>query len=214
VTTTAPPTTSSVPTTAVTTNYPAGASVVSTGCPAEVVPQTSADTGGQDAETAQDIVVHEYPVHGATADELRAQLRQCGPTSEGTTYDGLTKWYISWRFGFDSSNGCRIAWSKVHVLVDVYLPKWDEAPGSTLEPEWNRYVTALRDHEMGHVQHGLDGANQAASAISNVAPAPTCGDLEASANQAGHAVLDTFRHEDQAYDDETDHGATQGARFP
>ena len=215
VETTAPSTSSSVAAVpAAPPTYPTGASIVPTTCPAEVIPRGVENPSGQSSPVTQEIIVHPYPIHGTTAADLRAQMNECGIRDGGITVDGRTNWYVSWNFGLDGSSGCHVTWTKVHVLVDMYLPQWEEASGSAIEPQWNRYLTALIDHEGGHMQHGIDAANETASAISSLPPAATCDEMDTQANQAGQRVLAAFNQQDVAYDDETGHGRTQGAVFP
>ena len=158
-------------------------------------------------------MVHEYPVSGSSTAELVAQLDQCGPKADDGPYDGFTDWFVSWSWRYDTSNGCRLDDVKVHVRVDMYLPRWAEAAGSPLEAEWNAFATALHAHEAGHQQLAFDAADQAHSAISGVPADSDCSRVGELANQAANGVIDAFIQHEIAYDDDTDHGANQGVVF-
>ncbi len=195
--------------------YPSGATFVAADCPAVVALPHIEDSSAQDQPVTQTIVVHEYSVQGPSIADVRAQLDACGPHDEtGSRHDAYTKWYVSWGFGFDRSNGCRVDGVKVHLLVDMYVPRLDADASAPAASPWAPYQTALLGHENGHVQNGIDAANQAEAAMSSLAPAATCDEAQALANQAAQQVTDAAAQRDLTYDADTDHGRTQGAEFP
>ena len=63
----------------------------------------------------------------------------------------------------------------------MYLPQWEEASGSAIEPQWNRYLAALIDPRLGTCSTAST-PRWTASAISNLPPAAT---MYAAAERSG-----------------------------
>jgi predicted secreted Zn-dependent protease len=88
------------------------------------------------------------------------------------------------------------------------MPRW--VPPKTASPglvaKWANYTHALAEHEKGHVDFVVANYRSVAKAIKSA----TCG----TAETAAQAAIDPIRQHDIDYDVVTDHGATQGARFP
>jgi predicted secreted Zn-dependent protease len=155
-----------------------------------------------------------YDVAGASADELRAQLDLHGPTGQ---QDAYTDWWVQWRYDrVQAANGCELRSLAVTLDVTFTFPRWsppdDAAPG--LRERWEDYLAALRVHEEGHKEIALRAANEIAAALSSLPASPSCAELEQAADGTGERILERYRQQELSYDRQTDHGATQGARFP
>ena len=148
-----------------------------------------------------------YDVTGSTATAVRAQMYQLGPVDHGQHEDAYTAWYINWRWP-PGPGGCDLADVTVSDTITVTFPRWTPpaAASQALVADWVRYTHALATHEEGHV----DFVVATLPAVKQAIESATC----ATADAAGNAVLDRIRQHDLAYDAATDHGATQGARFP
>jgi predicted secreted Zn-dependent protease len=150
-----------------------------------------------------------YEISGATADQLRAQLNVLGPIGDdGYKADATTHWDIHWTWTTNSVSECQLATTTVSYQIQVIFPHW--TPPQTASPEliakWTNYTKALAEHEQGHVDFVVSSIPQLEAAIKGA----TC----ETANAAGQAVLSLIRRHDLEYDAATNHGATQGARFP
>jgi predicted secreted Zn-dependent protease len=159
-----------------------------------------------------------YPISGRTAAELRAQMDRLGPLdSYGDRYDALTSWWISWRFRYGASGSrCRIAGVSAQVKLAFVFPRWQKPAGAraALVRKWRRYLDALNLHEQGHASNALGAARRIMSAIRSLGPESSCDILGGHANDIGHHEVALANAADLAYDKKTDHGASQGARFP
>jgi len=155
-----------------------------------------------------------YDVVGASADELRAQLDSRGPTGR---QDAYTDWWVQWRYDYvQTASGCSVRSLSVNVDVTITFPHWT-SPGDVsteLEGQWRAYLAALAVHEDGHKRIALEAANEIATALSSLLAYPSCAKLERDADATGERILERYRQQEQSYDRETEHGATQGARFP
>lgn len=145
-----------------------------------------------------------YDVGGATADEIRAQLTACGPGS----YDAYTRWNVRWQWPGYGTAECRLQEVEVSYDITVTFPRWTPPPQTAPELvlKWNAYLYALALHENGHVANVVSHYPAVVAAIKN----STC----LAAETAAQGVLQQLRDFDLHYDAGTDHGRTQGARFP
>ena len=135
----------------------------------------------------------------------------------GRRFDGYTRWYVSWRYQYSNSGGsCAIASVTTSVKVTMTLPRWSNESGgnSATRQQWARYLAALEQHEQGHRRHGVEAAHEVDRAIAAMPPAGSCDALGANANALGTSILRKYNQLDLDYDRDTQHGATQGARFP
>ncbi len=150
-----------------------------------------------------------YAVGGTTAAQVRARLNTRAPSSpDGCRCDAFTRWRFRWSWPGYGSADCRLSKAVVSLHVDVVFPRWTHpsaaAPG--LAAAWARYARALARHEQGHVDYAVAHYPAVVRAIKG----GTC----RSAAAAAQAQLALIRKHDVSYDAATQHGATQGARFP
>lgn len=158
-----------------------------------------------------------YEVAGSSAEQLRASINRMRPNDgKGERHDAVTRWDVHWQYRYRSAAGaCALTSFTTSVEVLTTLPTWsNREAGSRLAERWDRYITALKDHERGHARIGLRAAREIQERISALEPAPTCPLLEESIKSKGEALLDAHRSEEVEYDRRTKHGSLQGARFP
>jgi predicted secreted Zn-dependent protease len=155
-----------------------------------------------------------YRVLGTSANALREQMRQLGPTDRFGRWAASTRWDLKWSYPYDRADGgCRSGPVSVDLAVTFTLPRWDapaDAPAELVE-RWDRYVAALSHHEEGHRDIAVDAANEIAGTIEAVPAHATCRQFERAADTAARSVVERYRGLQIAYDDATGHGATQGA---
>ena len=150
-----------------------------------------------------------YEITGSTAEDLRAQMDFLGPIDDnGHRYDALTRWFIRWYWPGFGQSPCELDKATVSYEVKVIFPRWiplkDALP--KLVAQWEDYINALAEHEKGHVDYFVKNYQSVTVAIKNA----NCH----TADSAAHAALVPLRKHDDEYDAITDHGKTQGARFP
>ncbi len=158
-----------------------------------------------------------YDVRGSTAAEVRNKLNALGHKStDGKTFDGLTESQISWRFTRRSTGyGCAMDSVNTTVNVTFTMPQWVDrysAP-QDVRLQWDAYYEALRRHEEGHKEIAVQGAREIEQALLTMS-ARDCAQLDAQANAKGHQILELVRARQRQYDARTEHGKTQGAKFP
>jgi predicted secreted Zn-dependent protease len=162
----------------------------------------------------------EYPVTGDTRDEIAASINSYWQgRSRDKPWDGYiayATWNVQWRYRFVEKAGrCRVTRVRVAVDVDVVYPRWD--PPLTASPilvsRWQYNIAALRLHERGHAQNGLDTAAEVVRALTAIKSKGTCKQLERALDAAGEAIVERGAERDKVYDLETGHGRTQGVGF-
>ena len=153
-----------------------------------------------------------YAVRGDNAAALREDITR----NRRNGWDGYTDWQVNWRYRFEERPGsCGLAAIEVQATVRVSLPEWRaEQPKRRLEQRWSRYISALQEHEQGHVENAQRGAQAVDSALRGLAPQRDCGAMGKLADATCQRVLERVREWDRQYDARTEHGRTQGAVFP
>jgi predicted secreted Zn-dependent protease len=150
-----------------------------------------------------------YAVGGVTEAQIRARLNANAPASpDGFKGDAYTSWNYRWSWPGYGSSACTLAKAVVTLTVDVHFPRWThpKAASAAVAAAWNRYAKALAVHESGHANYARARYPFVLRAIRRA----TC----RTADAAAQAQLALIRKHDVAYDASTNHGATQGARFP
>ncbi|MEW6349106.1 MAG: DUF922 domain-containing Zn-dependent protease [Thermodesulfobacteriota bacterium] len=158
-----------------------------------------------------------YDVRGSTAAELRNNMNRLGTkASDGKTYDGFINWNVGWRFKYvPTASGC--AMTRVQAIVDISytMPRWvgRHAAPRELRDKWDRFCEALKRHEEGHKNIAVKGASEIERALLTMS-SRDCVQLDAKANALGERLLEKIREREREYDALTNHGITQGTRFP
>lgn len=157
-----------------------------------------------------------YTYYTATADansSLRETLNKATPIHiDDNPFHGYTKWNVKWHYRWiKQANGqCKITTVTTDVTGKITLP---ELLGATAEQiaAFNRYVSALRVHELGHYDIGRETATVIDNGILALPQMSSCKELEATANALGYQTLDDYKAREKQYDASTNHGETQGA---
>ena len=159
--------------------------------------------------------INYYVFGGATVAEMNAQLARLGPKTAEGSFHAYTSWYVKWNYDYDRSSGtCGLGPVRTTVTVNYRLPKWarPKAPRE-LAVKWDAYAVALRSHEDGHRDIGVEAGRAVARALAQLPRQPSCEQLESLADKTGERILQEAQAREVEYDRRTNHGATQGAIF-
>jgi predicted secreted Zn-dependent protease len=129
-------------------------------------------------------------------------------------HDGLTDWRVNWRFNVaPSGNGCRYTSFSTTTIITITLPRWHAPTNATddIKAEWQRYITALGQHEAGHAQFALHAAADMHKQLKKTGEAPDCDTLRSRLTSMCQSTVTSYRQREREYDERTRHGATQGA---
>jgi predicted secreted Zn-dependent protease len=159
-----------------------------------------------------------YDVAGNSATELRESLNRQRPVGpDGMPHDAVTLWYTRWQYRTTTSgSGCAVASFEVSLEIVTTLPRWtnEAAAGSSLVARWRGYYEALVRHEDGHKAIAKETAAAIRHAGTNMPSNSSCAELARAVDRVANDVLKQNREKERQYDKETQHGRTQGARFP
>jgi predicted secreted Zn-dependent protease len=145
-----------------------------------------------------------YTIYGSTAEELRQSLNESGPGG----YDAYTGWYVNWSWPGYGGDQCQLTLAALEWDLYVTFPSWSPPWDASQEliDEWTQYVNLLAAHETVHVNNFLHNYSSILTAIQRA----TCTTAEERARDA----VTVLQRLDDAFDEKTNHGATQGAVFP
>jgi predicted secreted Zn-dependent protease len=152
-----------------------------------------------------------YEVNGTN---LAALLRSIDARSPFSPCSDNTDWGVHWDYAFlFKPKECVLR--SFDARVDVYFtfPKWVDAERAeeSLRREWERSVKASMLHEQGHVKMGVAAAQEM---LRRIRPgswrAANRKDLEARIDRECQKIVDEFYAKSDAYDEQTEHGRTQG----
>lgn len=155
-----------------------------------------------------------YEVRGATLDAVWKDIRHKAPGGGGV-HPGFTNRSVVWSYEVQGAGDqCAPTQLKVTAAIVRYLPRWIDGPSADSETgkEWTRFVKALGVHEDGHVKIGLKVARSVEIAMRQAAAKnQDCSRMKAALEAAAQKVVTEGRLLDAQYDQETQHGKSQGA---
>lgn len=157
-----------------------------------------------------------YPITGSTAVELRNSINLNRRAATQTDYDARADWYVRWNYRYAPvGDRCQITALDVTFTGTIIMPQWQPPVGANpqLVQQWQQYATRLRAHEDQHIQHGRDAAATVKAELPQVSTL-NCAQIEAATNGRGEAIVAEYAQKDKDYDARTNHGETEGVRFP
>lgn len=160
-----------------------------------------------------------YVIKGSTANELRSQMNQLGPfNAEGTRrFDAKTdsRPFAKYTYGGKKGKSCRIKTVQVTVTTKFIIPQWTPPTGSdpALVAKWSAFLAKVQTHEDGHQQLSIDAGKDLLAKIKPL-EATSCPELIKSAQNLQKEAEATLDANHEKYDASTQHGETQGAKFP
>lgn len=100
--------------------------------------------------------------------------------------------------------------------LTMTLPKWRSKRQATrlLIEQWDRYFDNLLFHEQGHTRIGREATIEVLTRVEGISPKRTCDEMQTAVEELAQQVIRDYVAKDMDYDKETEHGLTQGARFP
>ena len=165
--------------------------------------------------SVEELRIEYFPVRGDSVSRIKEDLLRYGPMGlDGKKYDAYTRWRIWWAWP-QGDGAPDFSRTTVEHSVTVTLPCWKtppEAPSALIQ-SWSRFLSALVQHELGHVEIVRTNYARVAPAIHNASKVNP-GLTHDLANRIGNEILESIRRSDVAYDTETDNGKRRGVQFP
>ncbi len=168
--------------------------------------------------TQNDTATH-YQIYGNVASDLATQIQHCAPGADGSTraeFTAQTTYRLNWQYQIVQGDiSCHLADVKVGLHTAVAMPLWQPSTSATsgLAGRWQTFITNLIAHEQGHVALDQQYANKMLTDLQAVSE-QSCSELTSLISNTIDADTHALDLANDAYDVNTDHGATQGAVLP
>ena len=167
------------------------------------------------AEITESLTYSDYEVQANNSRSLARALNNTSPIRhDGQTFHAYTSWRVNWRYQWatDANGDCRISEVSTGLNTTIQLPRL--AGGSDiLRERFQRYLTALNQHELGHHQIGRKAALEVNRQLQAMPAMKDCQRLSSAANKLASRIVNQLKDEERTYDLITVHGRLQGARL-
>lgn len=179
-----------------------------------------ADAPRGQIETA--ITTQQYEVRGRNVRDVRKAMNEKGPLNGklNRRFDARTDWEVNWKYQYDgelAKQGVyRLSKWQIDLKVNVIMPKWQNAAEALPfeRRSWQVYMARLKLHEDGHVKLAERTAVALNESFSTIGFYTSKTKLEAAIKERSGKILRKYSGHHVDYDRRTQHGKTQGARFP
>lgn len=157
-----------------------------------------------------------YPVTGSTSGEVWRSLHRAARREDDRIVVAWTDYWLEKRIwmGEEPGGRCHVVDALVRVRMVATVPGWTPPAGVpfSLTRQWARYERAIRRHERGHVERaGRMGRRLRDELLGLVAP--DCRTLQGWIRWVQGRVAAWGEAAQRRYDEETNHGQTQGVRW-
>lgn len=166
------------------------------------------------AEIGEKLDYADYPVPANDDSSLGMTLNRNSPIRhDGLTYHANTTWTVNWSYHWIEENGyCRLSEVATDLHAIIKLPRL-EGGSSDIREQFDLYLEALHQHELGHYAIGRKAALDVDRELRALPVMASCQRLNETANRVAHRVVARYTEEERTYDLITVHGRLQGARL-
>lgn len=174
--------------------------------------------GANGVQLTQRIEYKTYAVSGCNAEDISSSLRRSTNQSSAGRYEvGVTTSTTRYSYRYEESGGqCRLKGASIAADITVTMPELPNQQGingDTLA-RWQSFTSALRLHEQGHVDIILKSAGVIKATFESQTQQMPCALLETTLKGAVQRETDVANAANEAYDNTTNHGVSQGVAFP
>lgn len=166
------------------------------------------------AEIGEKLDYADYPVPASDDSSLGMTLNRNSPIHDnGVTFHANTTWTVNWSYHWVAENGyCRLTNVATDLHAVIKLPRLEGGDSDTRE-QFDQYLHALHQHELGHYAIGRKAALDVDRELRALPVMADCQRLNATANRVAHRIVARYTEEERTYDLVTVHGRLQGARL-
>lgn len=152
-------------------------------------------------------------------DIVPASFRTSPITENGKKLMGKTQWDVRWNYQRTKLNNglCALKSHDITIKVTYRMPRlvtqnMDKKIANAVQKNWQEFYIALMEHENGHMQNGVDAANQINNFFNSIySKKYYCSSFSEGVETYPNEIVDFFNARDKEYDQTTQHGMTQGA---
>jgi len=146
-----------------------------------------------------------YSVTGTTVPEISLSLGRAAAKALGGRGVGLHTSRLGVSYQWEQQEVyCKITSVFIELESSIQVPRWTDrgAADFTLIVMWNRYVTALLDHEYTHREYLYRRATDLTRELYRI-ESPTCSSIQAMARSTETRIRDQYRRLNEQFDEET-----------
>ena len=161
-----------------------------------------------------------YQINGRNQSDLRKCLNVKGPVNPdtGKRFDARTDWKLGWEYKYekDSENLYRLSSHSIKVTATIHFPEWADMKTGNPQAQrlWLVYIHKLKRHEMGHVELAQRAGQVLSDRLSQLGAFRSRIEIEEAIKKKAKEVTRIHQALHVDYDRRTNHGKSQGARFP
>ena len=152
-----------------------------------------------------------YEVRGNTKEQLKTFFKDKRPGGFWARAD----WYVSYRYDYEKNRkgGCKVTRVTVTNECTIEFPVWVRTQDAIYAASnWKKMVLALKNHEENHCGHGEWLSREFKKQALKISTL-SCRTLKGKVKSKFDSLLSQARNNDQAYDEWTNHGLTEGVRL-
>jgi predicted secreted Zn-dependent protease len=167
------------------------------------------------AEISESLTYSDYAVSANNSRSLARALNNTSPIRhDGQTFHAYTTWRVNWhyRWAIEANGNCRIIEVSTGLNTTIQLPRL-VGGSDILRERFQRYLTALNQHELGHHEIGRKAAREVDRQLQAMPAMSDCQRLSSAANKLAYRIVNRLKDEERTYDLVTVHGRLQGARL-
>jgi len=165
------------------------------------------------AAVSERLVYTSYIAKANTSRPLLIILNEATPHHENDlVFHAHTNWEVKLKnIKFVKTEGkCRVRNVKTELNATIDLPNLVGANPLQSE-QFEKYLTALREHELGHYAIGKEAATEIDHKIYSLTEKYSCKSLRRAVNKLAFQTIDEYRTLELNYDSSTQNGKLQGA---
>jgi predicted secreted Zn-dependent protease len=154
-----------------------------------------------------------YDIGGRTPGEVAKSMEQLGAETNGHLGHPRATYRPAWHTIKSADGSCDLTAVRVITVSQPVLPRWtpsaDPVPG--LSAEWQRFASALEQHEAGHRDITARGAHELLDGM--LALKTFCSQVPRDVKRLTDSIAAQTDSRQAAYDALTRDGGSQGAVF-
>lgn len=159
--------------------------------------------------------IQHYEVAGQTVAEIKSSMFRNTPVRGlSGNFGAVTVNSFSTTYNLmpTASGGCEVRNPVVALDSVVTLPRLVIGNQTRVVlVEWQRFIGALRAHEMLHAKNGLNIAQTILTRLSTIQTRMPCNQVSVNLNNAIQVLMNNMSEFDRQLDSKTNHGESQGA---
>jgi len=161
-----------------------------------------------------------YQIKGRNQSDLRKAMNAKGPVNgdTGKRFDARTDWKLGWKYKYskNSKNLYKLSSHSIQVTATIHFPEWADMKTGNPQTQrlWLVYIHNLKRHEMGHVELAQRAGKVLNDRLGQLGTFNSRLEIEEAIKKKAEEITRIHQALHEDYDSRTNHGKSEGARFP